>query len=56
MADIAPLQADHLPGDLIPRSIVPQQHNPLRRGTGVSLECRDILPLVNVHLSVYDVL
>jgi len=50
MTDIAPLRADHLPGDLIPRSIVPQQHNPLPRNTGVSPEHRDILRLQLVNV------
>jgi len=55
MTDMEQQQADHLPEDLLPRFIAPQQHNPVLYNAAVSLARRNNLPRVNAHISVQNV-
>jgi hypothetical protein len=55
MSDMEPSQANHHPGDLLPRFIAPQQHNPVLPNAAVSLARRNNLPRVNAHISVQNV-
>ena len=55
MTDMEPQQVDHLPGDLHPSFIAPQQHNPVRHNAAVSLARHNNLPRVNAHGFVRNV-
>ena len=52
MTDMEPQQADHLPGDLLPRFI---QQNPVLHNVAVSLARHNNLPSVIAHVFVQNV-
>ena len=56
MADMDLQRASHLPGNLLPRFIAPQQHTPVLPNAAVSLARRDNLPRCEYpHISVQNV-
>jgi len=47
MTDMEPQQADHLPGEVLPRFIAPQQHNPVPHNAAVSITRHNNHPRMN---------
>jgi len=57
MADFEPQQANHLPGNLFPRSTAHLQYNHhVLHNVGVSLVRLDNLPFAGAHVFEHDVL
>jgi len=52
MTDMGQQQANHLPGDMLPRFIAPQQHNPIFCNAAVSPARHNNLSRVSAHISV----